>query len=149
MNVCVVGIGNCASAFVQGLQYYRNTKTSGLCRQYIGKYEIKDIHIKLAFDVDTRKVGKRLGEAIFMPPNCTPRYTYVPDGPVVQMGHIFDGVGPVMKSHSDKTETFVVDNITKPADVVSLLKEHKIDILNKLPPGGLSKSHGILRRVLS
>ena len=73
IHVAIVGVGNCASSIVQGLAYYEkhHTATIGLMHQSICGYEPKDIKIVAAFDVDKRKVGRPLEEAIFTSPNCT------------------------------------------------------------------------------
>ena len=75
IKIAIVGVGNCCSSLYQGLNYYKNNQNiQGLMRADIGGYRIKDIEVVAAFDIDKRKVGKPLGEAIFQHPNCTPVY---------------------------------------------------------------------------
>tara|TARA_Y100001970_G_C14233647_1_gene860376 strand:- start:683 stop:1816 length:1134 start_codon:yes stop_codon:yes gene_type:complete len=147
MNVAIVGIGNCASALYQGLHYYRNnTENNGLIKNEIGGYHINDINIKLAIDVDERKVGKPLSEAIFEHPNCTPQYVhdYVLDkGPTVIRGPIIDGIANHMDSSGeDDPERFKVrevadrDDEEKKIFIDNILQQYDIDILiNYLPVG--------------
>lgn len=138
IKVAIVGVGNCCSSLYQGLNYYKHKKdVVGLMKPNIGGYFIKDIEVVAAFDIDKRKIGKSIGEAIFEHPNCTPiYYKHVEKGPIVMKGLILDGVSPVMKmeKYSDE-EKFLVSN-EDPVDVVKILKERKVDILiNYLPVG--------------
>ena len=76
IKVAIVGIGNCASALIQGIEYYKHRNVSdaiGLMHWEIGGYKPSDIDVVAAFDIDRRKVGKKLSEAIFAKPNCTNR----------------------------------------------------------------------------
>ncbi|MGI4876828.1 MAG: inositol-3-phosphate synthase, partial [Janthinobacterium lividum] len=90
INIALVGIGNCTSSLVQGLQHYRDgtNDLTGLLHAEIGGYRVSDIHVAAAWDVDARKVGKDVAEAIFAKPNCTavfcPRVE--PTGAIVRMG---------------------------------------------------------------
>lgn len=119
INVALVGIGNCASTLVQGIHYYKNRKEIepvGLMHKVFGKYTIGDIKFVAAFDIDSRKVGKDLSEAIFTEPNCTKKISSVPKlGVKVSKGPILDGVAPHMK------EYFMVKATQKVSDVVSIL----------------------------
>lgn len=137
INIAIVGVGNCASALYQGFAYYKTRKCEGLIRDDIGGYSISDIRVVAAFDVDERKVGKHIGDAILEKPNCTPLRVSKDElepGPVVHMGHIFDGVAQHMEL-APEDEGFKVST-QKPIDVVSVLKEQKVDILiNYLPVG--------------
>ncbi len=96
INIAVVGVGNCASSLVQGLSHYRDgaNETTGLMHWDLGGYRPSDIHVVAAWDVDRRKVGKDVSEAIFAKPNCTTVFCDVvePTGAKVQMGKILDGV---------------------------------------------------------
>ncbi|MFM1545405.1 hypothetical protein AB6P12_04975 [Streptococcus mutans] len=80
IRVAIVGVGNCASNFVQGIEYYKNHPNSsiGLMNRKVGKYDIGDLKIVSAFDIDERKVGKDLSEAIFSQPNCTKKLVRYP-----------------------------------------------------------------------
>lgn len=140
IRVAVVGVGNCFSALYQGLEYYKDTDPEnghipGVMQMRIGGYHPADIQIVTAFDVDRRKVGRPIGEAIFAKPNCArifcPR---VPEGPTVQMGQVLDGVSEFMQTGPENL-AFVLSN-ADPVDVVQVLKDSKVDILlNYLPVG--------------
>ncbi len=79
IRVAIAGVGNSASSLVQGIEYYRQQKkTIGLARTKIGPYSVPDIHIVAAFDIDKRKVGKDLSEAIFQEPNNTRKFVQLP-----------------------------------------------------------------------
>jgi len=119
IRVAISGTGNCASSLIQGVYYYSETKdTVGLMYPDFGGYKPSDIEIVAAFDVDRRKVGKPLEEAMFSPPNCTMTFwDKIPKtGVTVKMGPIFDGVAAHMYEYpedlsfrpSDKTPVDVV-----------------------------------------
>ncbi|MDO8724931.1 MAG: inositol-3-phosphate synthase [Candidatus Methanoperedens sp.] len=136
IRIAIAGTGNCASSLVQGLEYYRTVKGSddlvpGLMHNSLGGYLISDIEPVAAFDVDKRKVGKDLSMALFSEPNCTKKFSDIPEiGVEVMKGQVLDGVAPHMKDY------FQVDNAQKPVDVASVLKKSKADILiNYLPVG--------------
>ncbi len=138
IRVAIVGVGNCASALIQGLHYYRAhpQETLGLLHPQIGPYRIGDIKVVAAFDIDRRKVGRDLNEAIFAKPNCTQRfYADMPPSDVeVQMGPILDGCAAHMAEYPEK-EAFRVGN-EPPVDVVRVLRESRAQILlNYLPVG--------------
>jgi len=141
IKIAIVGVGNCASSLIQGLFYYKNVKDErelvpGLMHNILGGYKIADIKVVAAFDVDARKVGKDVAEAIFAPPNCTKVfYKNVPRlGVKVKMGPVLDGVAPHMKEYPED-KTFVVAK-QKPVDVVKELKKSGAEILiNYLPVG--------------
>lgn len=102
IKVAVIGIGNCASALVQGMYHYRGDHAEtlpGLMHPCIGGYTPADIEVVAAFDIDTRKVGRDLSAAVLAPPNCTQVFCKdIPEtGVVVRMGRIGDGVSPHMK----------------------------------------------------
>lgn len=142
IKIAIVGIGNCASALVQGLEYYKNKKAEeaiGLMHWDLGGYTPDSIEVVAAFDIDRRKVGKDICEAIFAPPNCTTRFCEIvqPAGVVVQMGRILDGVSEHMRSYPDH-RTFLAADQTPPdqAKIVSILNETGTDVLlNYLPVG--------------
>lgn len=138
IRVAIVGVGNCASSLIQGLSYYSKERdeTIGLMHRDICGYTPKDITIVAAFDVDRRKVGRPLEEAIFAPPNCTKvvERDLGSSGTTVCMGHVLDGVSPHMKDYPDH-RTFLVSD-QRPADVVTILKDSGAEIvLNYLPVG--------------
>src|SRR2546423_9578660 len=94
----IVGVGNCASALVQGLEFYKDARPGddvpGLMHVQLGDYHVSDIEIAAAFDVDAKKVGKDVAEAIFSEPNNTIRFADVaPTGVEVLRGHTLDGLG--------------------------------------------------------
>ena len=100
IRVAIVGVGNCASALYQGFTYYKERNCEGLMRTDIGGYSIRDIEVVAAFDIDERKVGKHMADAILAPPNCTPLRVKREDleqGPIVQMGDVLDGVASHME----------------------------------------------------
>ncbi|MBP1729572.1 MAG: ino, partial [Deltaproteobacteria bacterium] len=139
IRVAIVGVGNCASALVQGINYYAKANPAdviGLMHYDLCGYTPKDITFVAAFDVDSRKVGKPLKEAIFAPPNCTKTITLDVSGAdvVVSMGNPLDGISPHMKEYPSH-RTFVVSD-AKPDNIVAILKERNVDILvNYLPVG--------------
>ncbi|NLL57909.1 MAG: inositol-3-phosphate synthase [Firmicutes bacterium] len=138
VRIAIAGVGNCASALLQGIEMYKNSKenTIGLMHYDLGGYKPGDIEVVAAFDVDKRKVGKKLREAIFAKPNCTTVfYDKLPDYPVqVHMGTVLDGVSEHMADY-DPDRTFVVAD-QEPSDVVRILKESGAEMLiNYLPVG--------------
>jgi len=146
INIAIVGIGNCASSLVQGLSHYRDgaNDTIGLMHWDLGGYRPSDIHVVAAWDVDARKVGKDVSEAIFAKPNCTAVFceSIEPTGAKVQMGRILDGVADHMADFNDD-RTFVVakDREATKEDVVRVLRETKTDVLmNYLPVGSQEAS---------
>jgi len=138
IKIAIVGMGNCAGALLQGIEMYKNSPENviGLMNYDLGGYKPGDINVVAAFDVDKRKVGKGLKEAIFAKPNCTTVfYENLPDYPVtVQMGPVLDSVSEHMKDYPED-KTFVVAD-QEPCDVVKVLKESEAEILiNYLPVG--------------
>jgi myo-inositol-1-phosphate synthase len=142
INVAIVGIGNCASSLVQGVAHYQNggaNEQIGLMHWDLGGYRPKDIRFVAAWDVDRRKVGRDVGEAIFAKPNCTAVFCdHVPaSGVTVQMGRILDGFSEHMAEAPDE-RTFLLADEAQPerADVVRTLRETEADVLlNYLPVG--------------
>lgn len=140
IRVAIAGVGNCASALVQGIEYYREGGgegfTPGLMNRDIGGFCPGDIEVVAAFDIDRRKVGRPLEEAIFAPPNCTPRFApRVPaGGPIVQMAPLLDGVAPHMREFPEELTFLPSDE--PPCDVKRVLRESRAEILvNYLPVG--------------
>ncbi len=142
IKIAIVGVGNCASSLVQGVHYYRDRGSEeaiGLMHWEIGGYRPSDIQVVAAFDVDKRKVGKDVAEAIFAPPNCTA--VFCPDVPKsgvkVQMGRIIDGYSEHMEGY-DGDQTFLLADEKEPTheEVVAALKRSGAEVLmNYLPVG--------------
>lgn len=137
IRLAIAGVGNCASALVQGLRYYRDGRAPiGLIHEEIGGYRLSDVRVVAAFDVDRRKVGRDLSEAIFAPPNCTTVFCRdVPRADVkVQMGNVLDGVAPHMAEQPEERAFRVAD--LPMCDVVGELKRSGAQLLiNYLPVG--------------
>ena len=135
IKIAIIGIGNCASSLIQGIYYYRS-KTSGdaigLMHWEIGGYMPGDIEVAAAFDVDKRKIGLDVNEAIFSKPNCTTVFCKnIPkSGVKVQMGKILDGFSEHMKNYPDKN-TFILADKPEPTEeeVVKVLKDSGVDVL--------------------
>ena len=141
IRVAVVGIGNCASSLVQGLEHYREGSNDniGLMHWEMGGYKPSDIKVVAAWDVDKRKVGVDVAEAIFAKPNCTAIFApnVQPTGTVVQMGRKLDGVAEHMDQYADD-RTFLVADAAEPTkdEVVAELKRTGAEVLmNYLPVG--------------
>ena len=143
IRIAIIGIGNCSSSLIQGLYFYDNNNSAaciGVMHQVIGNYKVSDIEVVAAFDVDKRKVGFDVSEAIFAKPNCTK--VFYPDVPqmgvTVRMGKILDGVSEQMVAYQDKDKTFVLAENAEPTkeEIIEVLKSTKTDILlNYLPVG--------------
>jgi myo-inositol-1-phosphate synthase len=132
IKVAIAGVGNCASALVQGIEYYgdRHAATlEGVMRPSIGGYGCGDIEFVAAFDIDRRKVGHPLEEAIFAKPNCTRIFqSALPvSNVIVQMGPILDGVAPHMADYPDEAAFRPVD--LEPTDVAAALRGSGAEIL--------------------
>lgn len=137
IKIGIIGVGNCASSLVQGLTYYKDIGSNdetvpGLMHNVLGGYRISDIEVVAAFDIDKRKVGKDVSEAIFSPPNCTKVFCEkIPKtGVIVQKGPVLDGIAETTR------ESFVVDTAQKPVDVAKALKDAGVEVVvNYLPVG--------------
>jgi len=142
INIAIAGIGNCASALLQGIQFYNNKTADdaiGLMHWNLGGYTPNAIKVVAAFDIDQRKVGLDVHQAIFSPPNCTKSFcSEMPESGVrVQMGRILDGVSEHMLTY-DAHRTFAPSDAPQPDQdkVVRVLKEAQADVLlNYLPVG--------------
>ena len=142
IKVAIVGIGNCANSLIQGIHYYRRKSSNdaiGLMHWEIGGYTPGDIEVVAAFDVDKRKIGLNVNEAIFAQPNCTTVFCEdMPESGVkVQMGKILDGFSEHMKDYADKY-TFVIADEPEPTEeeIVKVLKDSATEVLmNYLPVG--------------
>lgn len=142
IKIAIVGIGNCASSLIQGIHYYRDKNAEdviGLMHWEIDGYKPGDIEVVAAYDVDKRKVGKDVYEAVFAEPNCTKAiYPDLPQsGVIVRMGRILDGVAGHMKNYDDKFTFVPADKPeTTKQEVIKVLKESGAEILlNYLPVG--------------
>jgi myo-inositol-1-phosphate synthase len=142
IKLAIVGVGNCASSLVQGIEYYKGQSpehSSGLIHWDIGGYRPFDIEVVTAFDVDVRKVGKDICEAIFEAPNCTVVFCKdIPKtGVRVRMGCILDGVADHMKDYPEDRR-FLVSDETEPnaAGIVQALRQSGAEVMvNYLPVG--------------
>src|SRR6266498_3997588 len=134
IRVAIVGVGNCASALVQGLEFYRDAPAGepvpGLMHVNLGPYHVSDIEVVAAFDVDGKKVGRDLSEAIFSEPNNTTRFADVPPlGVNVFRGPTLDGLGQYYRE-------MVTESTEEPVDVTASLREAGAQVvLNYLPVG--------------
>jgi len=147
VRVAIIGVGNCASSFVQGVEFYKNAKENefvpGLMHVNLGGYHIRDIEFSAAFDIDKNKVGKDLSEAIYAKPNCTYKFKDVPKlGVKVERGMTHDGLGKYLSQ--------VIEKAPGPtADIVSILKETKTDVVvNYLPVGSEEATKWYVEQVL-
>lgn len=139
IKIAIAGVGNCASSLIQGVEYYSRVGSEaciGLMNYEIGGYLASDIRVVAAFDVDKRKVGKDLKDAIFAKPNCTKIFS--PDlpefGVEVKMGPVLDGVSPHMLGYPSDRTFLVADQ--EPCDVAKELEKSGADILvNYMPVG--------------
>ncbi|MGA8261046.1 MAG: inositol-3-phosphate synthase [Arenicellales bacterium] len=148
IKIGIVGVGNCASSLVQGIQYYRDKSPEeaiGLMHWKIGGYRPFDIEVACAFDVDERKVGKDVSQAIFQPPNCTTVFcAEIPSAGIeVRMGRTLDGFSVHME-HYDPAHTFVLAKRPEPSkdEVVRVLRDARVEVLlNYLPVGSEEAAH--------
>ncbi|HOF64410.1 MAG TPA: inositol-3-phosphate synthase [Dermatophilaceae bacterium] len=134
VRVAIVGVGNCASSLVQGVEYYRNADAAstvpGLMHVKFGPYHVSDVTFVAAFDVDDKKVGKDLSEAINASENNTIKICDVPTlGVEVQRGHTYDGLGKYYRLSID-------ESAAEPVDIVKALKESEADVLVSYLPVG-------------
>lgn len=136
IRVAIVGVGNCASSLIQGIEFYKNeNELKGFVRHHIGPYQIKDVRIVGAIDVDKRIVGKDIADAIFAGSNSAAKFSDVPNkGVKVVKGQVLDGVAPHMHN------SFQVDEGQKPVDVAAYLKEIEAEFLICYLPVGSEKA---------
>ena len=148
IKIAIIGIGNCASSLIQGIHYYRGKNEQdaiGLMHWEIGGYRPGDIEVVAAFDIDARKVGVDVHEAIFSAPNCTTVFcSELPaSGISVQMGKVLDGFSEHMKDYADK-RTFVLADAAESTEeeILKVLQESGAEILlNYLPVGSEQATH--------
>ena len=134
IRVAIVGVGNCAASLIQGVHFYADADPSstvpGLMHVQFGPYHVRDLEFVAAFDVDAKKVGFDLSEAITASENNTIKFADVPPlGVTVQRGHTYDGLG---KYYSETIE----QSDAEPVDVVQVLKDRKVDVLVSYLPVG-------------
>jgi myo-inositol-1-phosphate synthase len=134
VRVAIVGVGNCASSLVQGVEYYKDADPAGtvpgLMHVLFGDYHVKDVEFVAAFDVDDMKVGKDLSEAINASQNNTIKIADVPTlGVEVQRGHTLDGLGKYYRQT-------IEESAAEPVDVVQVLKDRKVDVMVSYLPVG-------------
>jgi len=147
VRVAIIGVGNCASSFVQGVHYYRNARDTdrvpGLMHVNLGGYHVRDIEFSAAIDIDKNKVGKDLAEAIYTWPNNTYKFAEVPRfGIKVQRGMTHDGLGKYLSQIIQKAPGPTVD-------IVKLLKDTGTDVVvNYLPVGSEEATKWYVEQVL-
>ena len=134
IRVAIVGVGNCAASLIQGVHYYADADPSstvpGLMHVQFGPYHVRDLEFVAAFDVDAKKVGFDLSEAIGASENNTIKFADVPPlGVTVQRGHTYDGLG---KYYSETIE----ESDAEAVDIVQILKDRKVDVLVSYLPVG-------------
>jgi len=146
IKVALAGVGNCASAFIQGLRYYSmfTENPVGLRNPQLGGYTPSDIQVVTAFDIDKRKVGKDLNEAIFAHPNNAPRATDIPHtGVTVQKAPTIDGIGK-------SAQTIIQPSKQPDTNVAQKLRETNAEILvNLLPSGATNASKHFANQALA
>ncbi len=147
INVAIIGVGNCASSLVQGVTYYKDAKDGdeipGIMHAVLGGYSISDINFVAAFDIDSRKVGLDLSEAIFSEPNNTVKFSDVPHlGVPVERGMTHDGLGKYLSMVIEKAPGSTVD-------VAQVLKDRDVDVvINYLPVGSEEATKWYVEQVL-
>jgi len=149
VRVAIIGVGNCASSLVQGVEYYRHAKDDdfvpGLMHVNLGGYHIRDVEFSAAFDIDANKVGKDLSKAIFAPPNNT--LTFCENVPKlnvpVQRGMTHDGLGKYLQEKITKAPGST-------ADITGILKDTKTDVVvNYLPVGSETATKWYVEQILA
>ncbi len=138
IRVGIVGVGNCASALLQGIQFYGKftdeAVSLGIRHLYLAGFHPRDVQIVSAFDIDARKVGEDLSQAIFAEPNNTPKTTDIPEtGVIVNRGPVLDGVG-------DYTRDLIKISPQHETDVAKVLSETSTEVLINLLPSGAVKA---------
>ena len=147
VRVAIIGVGNCASALVQGVHYYKSAPDDafvpGLMHARLGDYHVGDIEFSAAFDIDERKVGRDLGDAIWQAPNNTVKFADVPPlGVTVQRGMTHDGLGTYLSQMIKKAPGST-------ADIAGILRETQTDIVvNFLPVGSEMATKWYVEQIL-
>jgi myo-inositol-1-phosphate synthase len=147
VNVAIIGVGNCASSLVQGVEYYKNAKADefvpGLMHVDLGGYHVSDIKFTAAFDIDSRKVGRDLSEAVFAEPNNTVRFSDVPRaGVTVERGMTHDGLGKYLSE--------VITKAPGPtSDIVGILRDTNTHVVvSYLPVGSEQATKWYVEQIL-
>src|SRR4051795_3827517 len=147
VRVAIIGVGNCANSFMQGLQYYKDAADDqfvpGLMHVNLGGYHIRDVEVVAAFDVVKGKVGVDIAEAMWAHPNDTIKFAEVPTtGVTVSRGMTLDGIGKYLSE--------VVEKADGPTDdVVGILKERNVDVVvNSLPVGSGAGPRGTAEQIM-
>jgi myo-inositol-1-phosphate synthase len=146
INIALIGVGNCASSLVQGIEHYRSGANDpiGLMHHELGGYSPGDISVVAAWDIDRRKVGRDVAQAIFARPNCTQRFCerVEPTGTTIRMGRVLDGVAAHMSEFPDDRTFLVADEPeATQAGVIETLRKTRTDVLlNYLPVGSQKAS---------
>ena len=147
IRVAIIGVGNCASSLVQGIEYYKNAKEEdfipGLMHTNLGGYHVRDIEFVAAFDIDKNKVGKDLSQAIFTSPNNTTKFSTVPHlGVPVHRGMTHDGLGQYLSQ--------IIEKAPGPTDdIVGILKETRTDVvISYLPVGSEEATKWYVEQIL-
>jgi myo-inositol-1-phosphate synthase len=148
INVAIIGVGNCASSLVQGIEFYKDAESAdiipGLMHPVLGGYHIRDIKFTAAFDIDINKVGTDISEAIEAPPNNTYKFADVPlTGVEVSRGMTHDGIGKYLED--------IVRKAPGPtADIVGILKDTNTQVvINYLPVGSEEATKWYVEQVLA
>jgi myo-inositol-1-phosphate synthase len=147
VRVAIIGVGNCASSLVQGVEFYRRAKSDetvpGLMHVNLGGYHVSDIEFSAAFDVDVNKVGLDLSQAIFAEPNNTYKFSQVPSvGVTVQPGKALDGLGHYLSQ-------VITPTSEQPVDVAKVLRDTRTDVvINYLPVGSEEATRWYVEQVL-
>ena len=142
IRIAVVGVGNCFSSLLQGINFYRDSSGNGadvgLMHRQIGPYQPQDIEVVAAFDIDRRKVGIDAAEAIFALPNCTKvfREKIKPTGTIVMMGCVFDGFAEHMKDYPPERTFLPLEKESSREQIIEALRKSRAEIMvNYLPVG--------------
>jgi myo-inositol-1-phosphate synthase len=147
VRVGIVGVGNCAASFVQGLTFYADDAVArsapGLMSPRVGRYAVSDVEVSCAFDVTADKVGRDVSEAIYSRPNNTLRFAEVaPTGVVVKRGPTFDGLGKYLRRE-------LTESTSAPVDVTAALRESRTQVLvSYLPVGSQAAAEWYATRAL-
>ncbi|MBC8100015.1 MAG: inositol-3-phosphate synthase, partial [Armatimonadetes bacterium] len=149
IRVAIIGVGNCASSLIQGVHYYRDTADDalipGIMHPNLGGYRIRDIEFVAAIDIDSEKVGKDLGQAIWSGQNNTVRFAEVPAqmGVTVERGMTHDGLGPYLSQKITKAPGST-------ANIVEILKDNRVDVvINYLPVGSEQATKWYVEQILN
>jgi myo-inositol-1-phosphate synthase len=146
--VAIIGVGNCASSLVQGVEFYKSAEASdeipGLMHPVLGGYHINDIEFTAAFDVDADKVGKDLSEAVFSGQNNTVKFSEVPKtGITVERGMTHDGIGKYLSEVIEKAPG-------QTADIAQILKDTKTDVvISYLPVGSENATKWYVEQIIA